>query len=81
MYAITYSMRCNPSHCNTRGIVSKYCQYEVLNFADKLHIQYNIPFKLLSVSDTAKYIHKKHLNDEEPIYKAEKINKMCGIKN
>ena len=51
-------------------IKDQYDQYEVLNFADKLHIQYNIPFKLLSVSDTAKYIHKKHLNDEEPIYKA-----------
>ena len=35
-------------------MVTKYCQYEVLNFADKLHIQY-IPFKLLSVSDTAEY--------------------------
>ena len=27
-------------------MVTKYCQYEVLNFADKLHIQ-SIPFKLL----------------------------------
>ena len=39
------------------GIVTKYWQHEVLKFADKLHIQY-IPFKLLSVSDTAEYIQK-----------------------
>ena len=51
------------------GMVTKYCQYEVLNFADKLHIQY-IPFKLLSVSDNAGYIQKNIMNDEESDYKA-----------
>ena len=50
-------------------MVTKYCQYEVLNFADKLHIQY-IPFKLLSVADNAGYIQKNIMNDEESDYKA-----------
>ena len=34
------------------------------------NIQYNIPLKLLSVSDTAEYIQKKIMNDEESGYKA-----------
>ena len=38
-------------------MVFKYFQYEDLNFGGKLqHIQYNISFKLLSVSDTGEYI-------------------------
>ena len=40
-------------------MVTKYCQYEVLNFIDKFHIQY-IPFKLLSVSAIAEYIQKHY---------------------
>ena len=39
-------------------MVTKYCPYKVLNYAEKLQMQY-IPFKLLSVLDTAEYIQQK----------------------
>ena len=61
------------------GMVTKYCQYEVLNFADKLHMQYN-PFKTLFVSDTAEYIQKIWMMRNQNI-RHRKIDKMCGTKN
>ena len=62
------------------GMVTKYCQYEVLNFADKLHIQY-IPFKLLSVSDTAEYIQKTLWMMRNQTIRHREINKMHDVKN
>ena len=61
MQVVTYIMRVSCFH-NTWGMITEYCQYELVNFADKLHIQYNIlsSFQLLSVLDTTK-IHTKTL--------------------
>ena len=51
-------------------MVPKYYQYEVLNFADKLHIQY-IPSNCF-LYQTLQNTHKKHMNDEKSDYKAYK---------
>ena len=53
MQALTYSLRSNPPHLSHMSYGHQICQCEVLFFADKLHIQRNIPFKLLFVSGTA----------------------------
>ena len=45
-----------------------YCQYEVLNFADKLHIQY-IPLRCF-LFQILQNTHKNNMNDEESDYKA-----------
>ena len=44
--------RCAGDEFDIRDMVTKYSQYEVLNFADKLHI--------LSVSDNAEYTQKTY---------------------
>ena len=62
--ALIYSMRCNSLHSLYRGIVTKYCQYELVNFADKLHILYNI----LNSFQTG-FCHI--LNDKDSDYKLE----------
>ena len=58
---------------NTWGMVTKYCTLSSLVLL-KSCIYNNIPFKLLSVSNTSEYM---QINDEESEYnKAQKIDKM-----
>ena len=53
-----------PFFHNTWGMVTKYCQYELVNFVDKLHIQYNIlsSFQIVFLFRHCKNTYKKIMN-------------------